>query len=77
MEYNLNGKGIMAPMEYVLMVYSHNRKGMILRKIVFRSGNCHSKRKKMQYKRFAISIKISHDYIKWTKIVLPVVFEEF
>ena len=44
MEYNSNGKGIMATMKYVLMVYSSNGKGMVLRKIVFRRDNCHGKR---------------------------------
>ena len=34
MEYNPNGKGIAAPKKYVLMVYSPNEKGMVLRKIV-------------------------------------------
>ena len=34
----------MAPIEYALMVYSPNGKGMVLRKIVFRSGNRHGKR---------------------------------
>ena len=29
MEYNPNKKGIMAPMEYTLMVNSPNRKGMV------------------------------------------------
>ena len=30
MEYSPNGKGIMAPMEYSLIVYSPNGKGMVL-----------------------------------------------
>ena len=36
----------MATMKYNPMVYSPNEKGNILWKIVFRSGNCHGKRKK-------------------------------
>ena len=40
------------------MVYSPNEKGIVLWKIVFRSGNCHGKRKKNTYKRY-MSIKIS------------------
>ena len=44
MEYNSNGKGIMATMKYVLMVYSSNGKGMVLRKIVFGRDNCHGER---------------------------------
>ena len=38
-----NGKSL-TPIEYALMVYSPNGKGMVLRKIVFRSGNRHGKR---------------------------------
>ena len=41
---NPNGKGIMDPMEYVLMVHSPNGQGMVLRKIVFQRDNCHGKR---------------------------------
>ena len=32
-----------APIEYNLMIYSPNGKDMVLRKIVFRSGNRHGK----------------------------------
>ena len=35
------------------------------------------KDKKMQHKRYTISIKINHDYTKWTRVMLPVVFQEF
>ena len=35
MKHNINGKGIMAPMEYTLLVYSPNGKSMVLWKIVF------------------------------------------
>ena len=38
-----NGKSL-TPIEYALMVYSPNGKGMVLQKIVFRSGNRHGKR---------------------------------
>ena len=44
MEYNPNGKGIMDPMEYVLIAHSPNGQGMVLRKIVFQRDNCHGKR---------------------------------
>ena len=37
-EYSSSGKSIMAPMEYSPMVYSLNEKGMVLWKILFRSG---------------------------------------
>ena len=43
-EYNPNGKDIMAPMEYILMVHSPNGKGIVLRKTVFGRDNCHGKR---------------------------------
>ena len=33
----------MAPMEYTPMVYRFNGKGMVSRKILFRSGNGHGK----------------------------------
>ena len=46
MEYSPNGKRIMAPMEYTLMVYSSNGKGMVLYNILFWSGNGHSKDKR-------------------------------
>ena len=42
-EYNQNGKSIVAPKEYFLMVHSPNRKGLVLRKIV---------KKKIQHKRY-------------------------
>ena len=45
MVYGPNGKSL-APIEYALMVYSPNGKGMVLQKIVFRSGNRHGKRLK-------------------------------
>ena len=36
------------------------------------------KDEKMQYKIYTISIKISFmHYMKWTRVMLPVVFEEF
>ena len=35
MEYSPNGKGIMAPMEYIPMVYRPNEKSLVLWKIVF------------------------------------------
>ena len=44
MEYILNGKGIIVPIEYTLTVYSPNGKGMVLWKIIFGSGNGHGKR---------------------------------
>ena len=45
MEYSPNGKSIMAPMEHTPMVYSLNEKGMVLWKILSRSGDGHGKRK--------------------------------
>ena len=50
------------------MVHSHNRKVMVLRKIV---------KKKIQHKR-SMPIKISFmHYMKSTRAMLPVVFDEF
>ena len=43
-EYIPNGKGIIIPIEYTLMVYSPNGKVMVLWKIVFQSGNGLGKR---------------------------------
>ena len=44
MKYSLNGKDIMALMEYTTIVYSHNKKDMSLWKVLFQSGNNHGKR---------------------------------
>ena len=41
-EYSSNGKGIMAPVEYIPMVYRPNEKGMVSWKTVgFWSGGFH------------------------------------
>ena len=39
MEYNTNGKGVMALMKHILIIYSPNWKCMVLWKIVFEIGN--------------------------------------
>ena len=44
MEYNHNGKYIMAPMKYILIIYSPDWKDMVLWKIVFEIGNRHGER---------------------------------
>ena len=49
----------MAPMEYTLKVYSPKGKGMLLRKIVFQSGNRHGKRLKKYNIKDTLSFKIS------------------
>ena len=50
------GKGIMSLMEYTLIIYILNGKGMALWNIVFSSGNHHGKRyKKMHYKRYNVN----------------------
>ena len=59
MEYSPNGKCIMAPMEYTLKVYSPKGKGMLLRRIVFQSGNSHGKRLKRYNIKDTLSVKIS------------------
>ena len=46
MFYGPKGYGIMASMEYILIIYSTNGEGMVLWNIVFPSGNCHGKRQK-------------------------------
>ena len=46
MVYGPNRKGIMASLEYTLIIYSPNGKGMVLQNNVFPSANRHGKRKK-------------------------------
>ena len=76
-EYSPNGKSIMAPMKYTPMVCSPSGKSMVLRKILFRSGNGPGKRWK-KYNKKIMSIKFSFmHYMKWTSVMLAVVFEEF
>ena len=77
MEYKSNGKGIMTPMEDILMVYSPNGKD-VLWKIVFRSAIVKIKDKKMQHKRYNVNQnKFFLHYMKRTREMLPVVFKEF
>ena len=78
-EYIPNGKGIIIPIEYTLMVYSPNGKVMVLWKIVFQSGNGLGKKLKKRYViKDAMSVKISFmHYMKWARVILPVVFEGF
>ena len=55
-EYNTNGKGIMAVMKYILIIYSPNWKCMVLWKIIFEIGNGHGEReKKMQRERYNVN----------------------
>ena len=79
--YGPNGKRIMASMEYTLMIYNPSGKGMVFWNIVFPSGNPHDKKWKSCTIKDTMSIKISfmHDRncITWTRVKLPVVFEEF
>ena len=51
MEYNPYGKGIMAPMKYILIIYSPNWKIMVLWKLVFEIGNRHGESKNIQHER--------------------------
>ena len=48
MVYDPNGKGIMASMEYSLIIYSPNGRGMVLRNIVFQVVTVMVKEKKIQ-----------------------------
>ena len=80
MEYSPSEKGIMGPIEYILKVYGPNGKGIILWKIVFRSGNRHGKRLKKYSIKDNTSIKISLLCIAWSglaRVMLGVVFKEF
>ena len=64
-------------MKYTPMVCSPSGKSMVLRKILFRSGNSPGKRWK-KYNKKIMSIKFSFmHYMKWTNVMLLVVFEEF
>ena len=77
-----NGKGIMASLEYTLMIYSPNGKGMGLWNIVFPSGNRHGKRKKRCIKKIQCRSKLvlcitGTTRVTWTRVKLPVAFEEF
>ena len=77
-KHNSNGKAIMAPMEYVLKFYSSNPKGLVLRNILFRRDDCHGKRQKKYSIKDTMSIKISFMYyMKWTRVMLLVLFGEF
>ena len=68
MEYILNRKGITAAKEYVPMIHSLNEKAMVLRKIFLKKYNI----------KDTMLIEISFmQYMKLTRVMLPVVFEEF
>ena len=80
MEYSPSEKGIIGPIEYILKVYGPNGKGIVLWKIVFRSGNRHGKRLKKYSIKDNTSIKISLLCIAWSglaRVMLGVVFKEF
>ena len=81
MVYGPNGKGIMASLKYTLIIYGPNGKGTALWNIVFPSGNRHGKRRKRYTKKIQCRSKINfmhyRNYITWTTVKLPVVFEEF
>ena len=67
--YDPNEKGIVAPMEYTLMVYSPNGRGMVKR---------YGQKIKKYRTKDTMSIKISFmHYMKWAIVMLPAVFEEF
>ena len=76
-----NGYGIMASIEYTLIIYSTNGKDMFLWNIVFPSGNRHRKRLKRCTIKDTMSIKVNfilyRNCITWTRVKLPVVFEDF
>ena len=78
MEYNANEKETMIQVEYNPIVSSSSEKSTILWQIIFRTGNRHGKRQKKYCIKDKMSIKISlMDYMKCTKLMLLVIFEEF
>ena len=78
MEYNTNGKGIMAPMKYILIIFSPNWKCMALWRIIFEIGNGYGEREKKYSVKDTMSIKISFMlHLKKTRAMLPVTLDEF
>ena len=55
-KYSPNGKGIMIPMKYTLIIYSPNGNDMVLWKNAFGIDNRHGKKlKKMQQERYNVN----------------------
>ena len=55
-KYSPNGKGIMTPMKYILIIYSPNGNHMVLWKNAFGIDNRHGKKlKKMQQERYNVN----------------------
>ena len=61
----------MAQMEYTLVVYSSNGKGIVKHKVMVKDKKKHSIKDAM-----LIKVSFMH-YVKWTRVVLPVAFREF
>ena len=79
MVYGPNGKGIMALIEYTLIIYGPSGKSMVLWNIIFPSGMIKDKKWCTMKDTMSIKISFTHyrNYIAWTRVKLPVVFEEF
>ena len=79
MVYGPNGKGIMALIEYTLIIYGPSGKSMVLWNIIFPSGMIKDKKWCTMKDTMSIKISFTHyrNYIAWTTVKLPVVFEEF
>ena len=79
MVYGPNGKGIMALIEYTLIIYGPSGKSMVLWNIIFPRGMIKDKKWCTMKDTMSIKISFTHyrNYIAWTTVKLPVVFEEF
>ena len=81
MVYGPNGKGIMASMEYTLIMYSPMEKVWFYKILFFQVVIVMVKDKKRCIIKGRMSIKTSFmhykNYITRTRVKLPVVFEEF
>ena len=81
MEYSPNRKGIMAPMEYIPMVpwfVALTEKSCFYESLFFEMVMVMVKDYKKYRIKYTMSIKISFmHYMKWTRVMLPVVSEKF
>ena len=68
----------MAPMEHTLMVYSPSRKDMVYERFFFEVVMVMVRDKKKYIMEDTMSINTSFmRYMKWIRVTLPVIFEEF
>ena len=76
-----NRKGIMAPMEYTQWFIAPMEKAWFYERffievVMIKYKNAMAKVKKIQYKRYNVNKNFLY-YMKWTSVMLPIVFEEF